>query len=111
MRTGSFVQRLRELGWTEGRTVATEYRWAEGRLAHTGEQGYSVMVAMAAEHRGELDKARCPTLCHKWLIPIRRKRYSIAGYVSQTVLPTLFGCVFADIVIVLVDVVDRRCWH
>ena len=26
-----FVQRLRELGWIEGRTVALEYRWAEGR--------------------------------------------------------------------------------
>jgi putative ABC transport system substrate-binding protein len=26
-----FVQRLRELGWIEGRTVAIEYRWAEGR--------------------------------------------------------------------------------
>jgi putative tryptophan/tyrosine transport system substrate-binding protein len=26
-----FVQRLRELGWIEGRTVAFEYRWAEGR--------------------------------------------------------------------------------
>jgi putative tryptophan/tyrosine transport system substrate-binding protein len=25
------VQRLRELGWTEGRTVAIEYRWGEGR--------------------------------------------------------------------------------
>jgi putative ABC transport system substrate-binding protein len=25
------VQRLRELGWIEGRTVAIEYRWAEGR--------------------------------------------------------------------------------
>jgi hypothetical protein len=25
------VQRLRELGWVEGRTVAIEYRWAEGR--------------------------------------------------------------------------------
>ena len=29
--TAAFVQRLRELGWTEGRTVAIEYRWAEGR--------------------------------------------------------------------------------
>jgi putative ABC transport system substrate-binding protein len=27
----AFVQRLRELGWIEGRNVATEYRWAEGR--------------------------------------------------------------------------------
>ena len=25
------MQRLRELGWIEGRTVAIEYRWAEGR--------------------------------------------------------------------------------
>jgi putative ABC transport system substrate-binding protein len=29
--TATFVQRLRELGWTEGRTIAIEYRWAEGR--------------------------------------------------------------------------------
>ena len=27
----AFVQRLRELGWEEGRTVKIEYRWAEGR--------------------------------------------------------------------------------
>ena len=26
----AFVQRLREHGWIEGRTVAIEYRWAEG---------------------------------------------------------------------------------
>jgi len=30
-RVAAFVQRLRELGWIEGRTVAIEYRWAEGR--------------------------------------------------------------------------------
>jgi putative tryptophan/tyrosine transport system substrate-binding protein len=28
--TTAFVQRLRELGWIEGRTVTIEYRWAEG---------------------------------------------------------------------------------
>jgi putative ABC transport system substrate-binding protein len=27
----AFVQRLHELGWTEGRTVAIEYRWNEGQ--------------------------------------------------------------------------------
>ena len=27
----AFVQRLRELGWIEGRTVVIDYRWAEGR--------------------------------------------------------------------------------
>ena len=27
----AFIQRLRELGWIEGRTVVIEYRWAEGR--------------------------------------------------------------------------------
>jgi putative tryptophan/tyrosine transport system substrate-binding protein len=27
----AFVQRLRELGWIEGRTIALEFRWAEGR--------------------------------------------------------------------------------
>ena len=27
----AFAQRLRDLGWIEGRTVAIEYRWAEGR--------------------------------------------------------------------------------
>ena len=29
--TAAFVLRLRELGWIDGRTVAIEYRWADGR--------------------------------------------------------------------------------
>jgi putative ABC transport system substrate-binding protein len=35
--TGAFIQRLRELGWIEGRTVAIEYRWAEGRTERFAE--------------------------------------------------------------------------
>src|SRR5215831_16554504 len=35
--TAAFVQRLRELGWIEGRTVAIEYRWAEGRAERSAE--------------------------------------------------------------------------
>jgi len=36
-RVARFVQRLRELGWIEGRTVAIEYRWAEGRNERAAE--------------------------------------------------------------------------
>jgi ABC-type uncharacterized transport system substrate-binding protein len=35
--TAAFVQRLRELGWIEGRTVSIEYRWGEGRTDHLAE--------------------------------------------------------------------------
>ena len=30
-RVAAFVQRLRELAWIDGRNLAIEYRWAEGR--------------------------------------------------------------------------------
>src|SRR5262249_53364620 len=33
----AFVRRLQELGWIEGRTVAIEYRWAEGRTERAAE--------------------------------------------------------------------------
>src|SRR5215472_14190851 len=35
--TAAFVQRLRELRWIEGRTLAIEYRWAEGSPERFGE--------------------------------------------------------------------------
>jgi putative ABC transport system substrate-binding protein len=65
--TAAFVQRMRELGWTEGRTVAIEYRWAEGRRERYTEiaiefvrlkvdvivTGGSAVAARAAEQRDE----------------------------------------------------------
>jgi putative ABC transport system substrate-binding protein len=36
-RLEAFVQRLRELGWIDGRTIAIEYRLAEGRNEHLAE--------------------------------------------------------------------------
>src|SRR5579885_2896728 len=35
--TEAFVQRLRELGWIEGSSVAIDSRWAEGRSERYGE--------------------------------------------------------------------------
>jgi ABC-type uncharacterized transport system substrate-binding protein len=34
---GAFVQRLHELDWIDGRTIAVEYRWAEGRYERAAE--------------------------------------------------------------------------
>jgi putative ABC transport system substrate-binding protein len=35
--TAAFVQRLRELGWVDGRTIQIEYRWSEGRTESNAE--------------------------------------------------------------------------
>jgi putative ABC transport system substrate-binding protein len=35
--TAAFVQRLHELGWTDGRTIAIQYRWADGRAERWAE--------------------------------------------------------------------------
>jgi putative ABC transport system substrate-binding protein len=35
--TAAFAQRLRELGWIEGRTVVIEFRWSEGRRERVAE--------------------------------------------------------------------------
>ena len=35
--TGALAQRLRELGWIDGHTVAIEYRWAQGRTERAAE--------------------------------------------------------------------------
>ena len=35
--TAAFAERLSELGWIEGRTIAIEYRWSEGRPERVAE--------------------------------------------------------------------------
>jgi putative ABC transport system substrate-binding protein len=50
----AFVQRLRELGWMEGRTVAIEYRWAEGHNERFTE--------IAAEFVGSQAATECTTI-------------------------------------------------
>jgi putative ABC transport system substrate-binding protein len=35
--TAAFVARLHELGWIEGRTVAIDYRWSQGRTERYAE--------------------------------------------------------------------------
>src|SRR5215469_11459676 len=47
----ALVQRLHELGWIEGRTIAIEYRWAEGqeeRYAAIADAGAAVVAAKQA---------------------------------------------------------------
>ena len=53
--SSAFVQRLRELGWIEGRTVAIEYRLAEGRGERYAEIAaeFVAHVAAPARRRGE----------------------------------------------------------
>jgi putative tryptophan/tyrosine transport system substrate-binding protein len=46
--TAAFVARLRELGWIEGRTVAIDYRWAEGRP-----ERYAEIARGGQSHRRE----------------------------------------------------------
>jgi putative ABC transport system substrate-binding protein len=50
-RVAAFVQRLRELGWTEGRNVAIEYRWGEGRTERFAELQASSHKPAAVDHQ------------------------------------------------------------
>jgi putative ABC transport system substrate-binding protein len=54
--TAPFVRRLRELGWIEGRTVAIEYRWAQGRaerFAGIAEELVALKVDVIITHSTE----------------------------------------------------------
>jgi putative tryptophan/tyrosine transport system substrate-binding protein len=48
-RTDAFVQRLAELGWIEGQTVAIEYRWAESQT-----ERFPEIAAELVQHRVDI---------------------------------------------------------
>jgi putative ABC transport system substrate-binding protein len=51
--TAAFVQRMRELGWVDGRNLAIEYRWAEGlteRLAELANDLVRLKVDVIVTH-------------------------------------------------------------
>jgi hypothetical protein len=56
--SAAFVQRQLELGWIEGRTVANEYRWAEGRTERFAEIVAELFHASRPRHLMALGIAR-----------------------------------------------------
>jgi ABC-type uncharacterized transport system substrate-binding protein len=75
--TDAFVQRLRELGWIEGRTVLIEYRWAAGRTERLTD-----IVA-------ELVRLKVDVICTHSAEPV------LAAKRATSVIPIVF-CAAAD---------------
>jgi ABC transporter substrate binding protein len=48
LRIAAFVERLRELVWIEGRTIAIDYRWTEGRDERLAEVRLKVDIIVTA---------------------------------------------------------------
>jgi ABC-type uncharacterized transport system substrate-binding protein len=71
--TDAFVQRLRELGWIEGRTVVIEYRWAAGRTERLAD-----IVA-------ELVRLKVDVICTHSAEPV------LAAKQATSVIPIVFG--------------------
>jgi hypothetical protein len=79
--TAAFVQRLHELGWIEGRTIAIQYRWAEGhneRLADIAR--FEDYVTRQGTKILKLDRRELPT-------PPRRIHRKACGNCSNSGVP------------------------
>ena len=72
-RVAAFVQRLRELGWIDGRNLAIEYRWAEGR-----NERY-------AENAAELVRLKVDVIVTGATVP------ALAAKQATAVIPTVFA--------------------
>jgi hypothetical protein len=107
----AFVERLGVLGWVEGRNVAIEYRWAEGRSERYAEKSTSrkvhaqwwleIELAKPIESSARLVLRRSNTitlLCGKRNIMLfsRTRDLGFLGDSSDYALPVLvefeFGC-------------------
>jgi putative tryptophan/tyrosine transport system substrate-binding protein len=69
----AFVQRLRELGWTDGRNVAIEYRWSDGR-----NEGY-------AENSAEFVRLKVEVIVTQGTAP------TLAAMHATSVIPIVFA--------------------
>src|SRR5215218_1297143 len=49
VRLGSFLRGLEQLGWTEGRNIRIDLRWAAGDLAQTSKKYATELVALAPD--------------------------------------------------------------
>jgi len=70
------VQRLRELGWIEGRTVAIEYRWAEGHSERFPEIA-AELVRLKVDGIVKINRHPClavRSIGQRPLVGVRRRR-------------------------------------
>jgi putative tryptophan/tyrosine transport system substrate-binding protein len=87
--TVSFLQRLRELGWIEGQTIAIEYRWAEGRNERGAEiaaeftrMNVNVIVTTGSSAQAVKEAiAKVPVVFALWADPIG------SGYIASLARP------------------------
>src|SRR5262249_61937191 len=78
--TAAFVLRLRELGWIDGRTVAIEYRWANGRNERFAEiaaefvqlKADVILTSGAAGFAGKQGTSTSPIVAGGFSGPLRR---------------------------------------
>jgi putative tryptophan/tyrosine transport system substrate-binding protein len=72
----AFVERLRELGWIDGRNVTIEYRWAEGR-----NERFAEIVAELLRHKVDvvITQGTPAVLAAKQAMPTIPIVFAIAG--------------------------------